>query len=405
MFLCRFLPYRGTIKNRLGKGLSGEIVHDGRIARAAEKAGVQRLVTLNVRHLKKVCFGADAAVVEPQADKRQNATLFWYFPRGADGCYPYTAPVSQINPRGSLKAMVKKVQHLIEYSGLRLFAALVKMLPSSTAISLGRKTARLASGFLKNRIALAHDNLKIAYGDTLSRAERSIIIERLLCLQGESLIESILFTAKDAEKNIAVEGMEHLEVALSQNKGVLLLGPHFDMWELAGHVYGRRLRGAATIYKALKNPYVNNYLLKTRSRSNLGLISSKNALRPTLGKLRKGQAVVMLYDQNAGRTGLPVTFFNQTALTYSAPALFALKTGCAVIASYMIKEPGYRKHRLVIEKPFTLIKTGNHAQDLLQNTQQYNDFLEQLVRKHPEQWYGWLHKRWKLPSTYTPAAA
>ena len=97
--------------------------------------------------------------------------------------------------------------------------------------------------------------------------------------------------------------------------------------------------------------------------------------------------------------GIKATFFGKTAFTYAAPASFALKTGCSVLPAYLEPLPQFRRYRLVIEAPFPLIRTGDQEQDILANTQQYNDWLEKLVRARPELWFGWLHQRWKIPST------
>ncbi len=300
---------------------------------------------------------------------------------------------------------LKKIQHILEYAGLRLLVGLMKLLPAPAAIGFGRSIGSSLRLLFRSRMQLAHDNMQLAFGDSLSFDERCGIIAPLMKMQGESLVESIICTPDSIAENVAVEGMEHLDRALAENRGVILLGPHFDMWEMAGYIFGARLEHVATVYKAMKNPYVNDYLMKTREKSNLALIPSKNALRPVLSRLKKGHAVVMMFDQNAGRSGLAVNFFGKKAMTYSAPAAFALKTGCAVIPSYMIKGPGFRKHRLIIHPPFPLISTGTMEQDIFDNTQQYNDFFEDLVRRHPAQWFGWLHRRWKQPGSHAAAAA
>lgn len=297
--------------------------------------------------------------------------------------------------------LLKKMQHVLEYGGLRLLVGLIKLLPAPAAIGLGRAMGSALRLLFKSRMQLAHDNMQLAFGDGLSFTERCGIIGPLMKMQGESLVESIICTPDSIAENVTVEGMEHLDRALAEGRGVILLGPHFDMWEMAGYIFGNRLDNVATVYKAMKNPYVNDYLIKTREKSNLALIQSKNALRPVLSRLKKGGAVVMMFDQNAGRSGLAVNFFGKKAMTYSAPAAFALKTGCAVIPAYMIKEAGFRKHRLIIHPPFPLIATGAMEQDTIDNTQQYNDFFEDLVRRHPEQWFGWLHRRWKQPGSRT----
>jgi KDO2-lipid IV(A) lauroyltransferase len=243
--------------------------------------------------------------------------------------------------------------------------------------------------------------LQIAYGPHLPADEQRRILRGVLRLLGEAVVETVICSEQDMLHNIALEGFEHLEHAAAAGSGAIILGPHLGVWELAGYALGARLHNAATVFKPLKNPYVNNYLIAARERIvHLDLIPSKKALRPVLSRLRKGGAVVILFDQNAGHDGVPATFFGGTASTYAAPASFAIKTGCAVIPAYTVKEPGFRRHRIVVSKPFPLISTGTAERDLLANTQQYNDFFEAVVRQYPDQWFGWLHKRWKLPRAW-----
>ena len=297
-----------------------------------------------------------------------------------------------------------KIRYRLEYEGLRLFCGIMRLLPIAVSITIGRALGRLSALLLRERVRLAHSNLQTAFGKDRSFSERQIIIRSLFALLGEALVESVLCTEEEVKKNITVEGMEHLEKALKTNKGVLMLGPHFGLWELAGFIFGSRVAHSATVYKPLKNPLVNEYLMRSRQESGLGLIPSKNALRLVLQHLRKGAMVVILFDQNAGKGGVPATFFGATASTYPAPAVFALKTGSPVMPAYMLREKGWRKHRLIIHEPFPLIATGDKEKDILANTQQFNDFFEALVRQHPEQWFGWLHRRWKLPRSFAAEA-
>jgi KDO2-lipid IV(A) lauroyltransferase len=39
-------------------------------------------------------------------------------------------------------------------------------------------------------------------------------------------------------------------------------------------------------------------------------------------------------------------------------------------------------------------KTGNEEEDIVTNTQRFTNFIEEQIRKHPEQWL-WMHERWK----------
>jgi KDO2-lipid IV(A) lauroyltransferase len=296
------------------------------------------------------------------------------------------------------------IRYRLEYAGLFLFDSVLRALPDKVAIGLGRSVGALAGKLFRARVRLAHENLQIAFGDSLSRAQRQDIIDKLFRMLGEGFVESVISTPADLAKNLAIEGIEHLEHALAKKKGAIVLGPHMGMWEHAAAAFGQRFENAATLYKPLKNPYVDAYVIRTRGLGNIKLISSKNGLRQLYQSLKRGAMVCLLFDQNAGRDGLPVPFFGKTASTYSAPAAFALKTGCAIVPAYTIKEPGFRRNRMILGEPFPLIRTGDMDSDITANTRQYNAFIEDLVRRHPEQWFGWVHRRWKLPRAFAGSA-
>jgi len=294
------------------------------------------------------------------------------------------------------------LKHLIEYLLFRLVCGAINALPVSFAIQAGRCMGLVSARFLKTRVNLAYTNLQHAFGDGLNHQERTKIIHGLFSYLGEVFVESIIFTRKDVRENITIENLAYVNDALKLNKGVIIIGPHFGPWELASYALGTHITDAATIYKPLKNRYINNYIVRTREKIvHLELISSKNALRPVLGKLRQGNAVVMLFDQNAGKKGIPATFFGRTAMTYPTPAALALQTGCPVIHAHIQNDGELRKFRIIFTKPFPLINTGNREKDLLANTQQYNDYLDNLVRSDPAHWFGWLHNRWKIPRRFS----
>lgn len=293
------------------------------------------------------------------------------------------------------------MQHLIEYLLFRFVCGVITVLPVPFSIRVGRFIGLLSVRFLKSRVNLAYSNLEQAFGEKLNHQQRMKIIHDLFSYLGEVFVESIIFTHKDVDENITIENLEYVNDAMKLHKGIIILGPHFGPWEVASYALGAHIRDAATIYKPLKNRYINNYIVRTREKIvHLELISSKNALRPVLGKLRQGSAVVILFDQNAGRKGIPVTFFGKTALTYPTPAALALQTGCPVIHAHIQNDSGFRKFRIIFTTPFPLINTGNRGQDLLDNTQQYNDYLENLVRSDPARWFGWIHNRWKIPRRF-----
>lgn len=297
---------------------------------------------------------------------------------------------------GGVMIPKKFFRHLLEYCAVRVLVAVVRLLPVGWAIALGRLLGVAAGRILTDRMRLGHENLKRAFGERYSREERCRILRSLMALLGEALAESVVITPEDVETNVEVVGFHHIEQALARGRGVILLGPHMGMWELAGQVFGTRLPRAATLYKPLKNRFIDRYVLSSRARSNMVIIPNRNTLTSVMRRLRDNYAVVFLYDQNAGRSGVMANFFGLPAMTYAAPAALSRKTGCVVVPGYFIRLPGFRRHRMVMCEPIEPVDTGNPAEDLLATVQRYNDFIEDAVRRYPEQWFGWLHNRWKI---------
>ncbi len=111
--------------------------------------------------------------------------------------------------------------------------------------------------------------------------------------------------------------------------------------------------------------------------------------------LKRGDAVGILIDQNTFReAGVFAPFFGIPACTTTGLATIALRTGAAIVPGVLIWDEHLRKHRLRFEPPVALVQTGNKQEDILTNTTRCNQVLEELVRKHPDQWL-WVHRRWK----------
>ena len=88
-----------------------------------------------------------------------------------------------------------------------------------------------------------------------------------------------------------------------------------------------------------------------------------------------------------------VDFFGMKAPTPVGAAVLALKTGAAVVPTTVYLGSDNKQYMEIFpEIPVT--SSGDEEQDILINTQNFTTFIEQQVRKHPEQWV-WMHERWK----------
>jgi lauroyl/myristoyl acyltransferase len=88
-----------------------------------------------------------------------------------------------------------------------------------------------------------------------------------------------------------------------------------------------------------------------------------------------------------------VPFFGQPAGTFRSLALIARATGAPVIPASAWRERNGH-HVLRFEEPLVPIACDDYDEEIRRNTQSYNQALERLILRHPEQWW-WMHRRWK----------
>jgi KDO2-lipid IV(A) lauroyltransferase len=135
---------------------------------------------------------------------------------------------------------------------------------------------------------------------------------------------------------------------------------------------------------------VNGYRCSSGNRP----IFKNESARVMLKVLKEAGTIGILADQNTmPQEAAFVDFFGKAASTTTGIARVALHTGAAVVPGYAIWDERSRKYRLRFEPPVELIRTDDTERDVLENTQKFTKVIEEIVRKHPEQWV-WVHGRW-----------
>src|SRR5580698_1441893 len=77
---------------------------------------------------------------------------------------------------------------------------------------------------------------------------------------------------------------------------------------------------------------------------------------------------------------------NTAALPATGLARVALHTGAAVVPGYAYWDETIGKYRLRFEPPVELIRTGDTERDVFENTQRFTKVIEEIIRRHPDQW-------------------
>ncbi len=283
------------------------------------------------------------------------------------------------------------------YLLLRGLSFLIGRMPEGLALWVGRQIGKAAYYLDWEHRGVALRNLRIAFGREKSEKERRAIARRSLEYVGMTAIEFLRIPSMDQEayrRKVRIEGLEEgLKLLEKEKRGLLLIG-HFGNWELMGFM--ARVIGypIVAIAKPLRQRRIDQWVNEIRRKAGLEIITPDDGRRKSLAALSKNKLVAILVDQRAKRSkGVWVDFFGKSAPTATGLAFLALKSEAPVVPAFMIRD-GFRRHRLVIQKPIELVRTGDFRKDIEVNTQRFTHCLESMVRQYPEHWL-WIHRRWE----------
>jgi KDO2-lipid IV(A) lauroyltransferase len=275
---------------------------------------------------------------------------------------------------------------------LLAFYHFTRLLPLAWCRVLGRLIGRTAYALVPRVWRVGHQNLDLAYGDTLSPVEKKRIVraaaENMAIVAAEFSHLPWFFRHIDGDW-LRIEGAEHWP----RDGGVLLVGAHLGNWELMATACRRLGARPAEVVRPLDNPVVNAVVDRTRRGAGVATIPKQHAATEMAGRIHLGEVVGLLADQSPRENGVPVTFFGQPCWATIGPVALAVRTRAPIQPVALTRDPdgGYTFR---IQPAIPLEFTGEMHRDLEVNSQRVQDVLEQLVRAHPEQWL-WFHRRWK----------
>ena len=282
------------------------------------------------------------------------------------------------------------------------FCRLVRLFPSSWVWRIFGGASRLVYLADRRRRRIALSNLDIAFGDRMSAAEKRRIAKgafRSLFLTAAEFILVPRLAAR-IEEVVKVDRTDPIDRALAEGRGVIFLISHLGNWELLAHrgiTLGYRI---ASVARPLDNPLLDAEVERLRCLTGAVTLEKKWVSRDIFEKLHDGWCVAILFDQYAGRRGVFAPFFGRLISTTPAVALFAMKTGAAVVPIFNIRRKSGRFDCHVCDE-IEIVNTGDRKADLFENCSRMNRVLEEWVRRYPDQWL-WMHRRWKRSKPLPP---
>jgi Kdo2-lipid IVA lauroyltransferase/acyltransferase len=293
----------------------------------------------------------------------------------------------------------------LEYAPVWLILKVVGALPRRLARGFAAVVTSLLFSLQPRLQKTAEFNLRVAFPDWTD-AQRKDVTRKMVRNLGWMAAEFARLprlTKENIEDVVILEGHENFLEGQRRGKGVLYLTGHIGAWELSS--FAHALYGYPLHYMArpLDNKRLDALVNQYRCSSGNRPIFKNESARVMLKVLKDSGTVGILADQNTlPAEGVFVDFFGKLACTTTGLARVALHTGAAVVPGYAYWDETIQKYRLRFEPPVELIQTGDTERDVFENTQRFAKVIEEIIRKHPDQWV-WIHKRWKTRPKGEPA--
>jgi Kdo2-lipid IVA lauroyltransferase/acyltransferase len=277
---------------------------------------------------------------------------------------------------------------------IRWCAPIVPRLPRGVVLVLARLIGFLAYYLAHTDRRIAAANLAVAFGASLSRADRRRIT--LASFQHFSLLLlDVFWFSRDTVARVKAyfrpgDGWRfYRDTAPS-----IAVTGHIGNWEMLG--LGTAVLGypLTTVAMPLQNPYANEVINAIRGAVGMTIVPRTGAVRVLLRAMRDRKArVALLMDQNTPphEGGAFEKFFGLEAPISLAIELLRRHTGAPVIVGWCVpdKRGVYYIHSL---PPFPEDGVEMTPREV---TLEVIARLERAIRQHPEFWL-WSYRRWRL---------
>ncbi|MDV3310569.1 MAG: lysophospholipid acyltransferase family protein [Cyclobacteriaceae bacterium] len=296
----------------------------------------------------------------------------------------------------ALRKFRKKIKYDLIYGLVRSLIFLSTVLPRRLWLSFCGGLGVLAHALSGKTKRLVRRHLSLAFPEHSDRTIRAMTRETFRMLgknAGEVLRTSRISTLEQLNRILVTHDYENFEAANRKGKGVIFLTCHLGAFDL--QVTNMALRGLSPniIGTPLKDPRLNDLLWNYRNRHGAVAIERGRETFRMIKVLKSGGSVALLIDQDTKVKSVFVDFFGRKAYTPVGATVLALKTGAAIVPTYVyLGNDGL--HHMHILPEVEMRVTGNEDEDVLYNTQVLTSMIEGWIRKHPTQWV-WMHERWK----------
>lgn len=295
----------------------------------------------------------------------------------------------------------KKFRYGTGYLLLRFLLALSGWLPLGLLRRFFGWAVGLFAPLARSECQCARENLRLAFGED---ADCEGILKACARHLGE-LVGEALWLARSTPAAVLektrFQGLEHLQQALAQGRGVVLVTGHCGNWEWMNLALQAAGLPMTSLGRQLRDSRLHRLVAHLRTRFGGEAVFRGGSGASLLRALRRGRVVGLLIDQDIQGPGVFVSFFGRPAWTPIGAAVLALRAQCPVVLGFA-RRTAEGDMEILFSPPIQTAGTSADEEQVALLTAQLTRAIEEHIRRVPEQWV-WFHRRFRRrPSPEDP---
>lgn len=204
---------------------------------------------------------------------------------------------------------------------------------------------------------------------------------------------------KEIYKRITFSNTEIIDRATTEGKDVIAILGHFGNWEWVPAINMHLIADGYSVYRPLKNPWFDRYMLDLRKRFGSQNVTMKKTLR-LVARLRKENRrfiLGLIADQSPARGEIQywTDFLSQKTPILTGPEKIAKMINGQVV--YLKVSKPNRGHYHITIIPFEKEPAKSVENEI---TDWHTKQLEKSILECPYLWL-WSHKRWKYQGEFS----
>jgi len=264
--------------------------------------------------------------------------------------------------------------------------SLYQWLPSFLKQAIANKLGYIYYQKNKKRRNIALTNIQLCFPDWSDEQYQQFTQQHFISTVSIMLDMPRLWWSSrvSLQKDIIVEGSEHIEQARKNNENIIFLTCHNLALEYGAIGLNFKLPIVGLVNQ-LRNPVMDWLISRARTRFNIQLAVKNDGIRSIIQAVKNKQAFYYLPDEDSGKERtIEAPFFAHKKQTLPVLGKLASISNATVIPCYCWFDVKQNKY---IERCLAPMQFDN-IKDEAQSTAQMNQILEELILIEPTQ-YMW----------------